>query len=351
MVSQVTSHPHNAFLTLGSNLSDPRGLLRHAVWGLTRDPAVELISSSHIYETPPWGIADQPSFLNAAIEIRTSLEPDDLLELAQTIEHRLGRVRSGDQWGPRLIDIDIALYGEEIIETEDLIVPHPRLHERAFALIPLLEIAPHLLDPRWREPFSEALKKLPQSEVHGCIAHEPLVLHLPGIPEECQFTSTSLWLSRTSDETEWLAEGLARTLHGGEVIAMIGNLGAGKTCFARGLARGLGIPGPITSPSYVLVKSYEGTRLSLHHADFYRLATAEGSEESPSGSREIQPEPPDLASLGMEDYLEDPNAVILIEWADRFPEWLEPPFHLIEIRVRPDFTRLILVRTIGEEKI
>jgi tRNA threonylcarbamoyladenosine biosynthesis protein TsaE len=148
--------------------------------------------------------------------------------------------------------------------------------------------------------------------------------------------STALFQSARPEETEQIAADLGRRLKGGEVIALSGNLGAGKTCFARGLARGLQIPGPITSPSYVLVKSYEG-RLVLHHADFYRLA---GNDQDAGA------EPPDLASLGLDDYLEDPAAVVLIEWAERYPNFIEPPFWLVEVDGAGESDRFLLVRLI-----
>jgi tRNA threonylcarbamoyladenosine biosynthesis protein TsaE len=165
------------------------------------------------------------------------------------------------------------------------------------------------------------------------------------------FESAFLARSDSPEETEAFAETFAAGLKGGEVVALAGNLGAGKTCFARGLARGLGIPGPITSPSYVLVKSYEG-RLTLHHADFYRLAGSStpsipSTSSIPSTTREERlPEPLDLASLGLEDYLDNPAAVVLIEWADRYPQWLEPPFWLVEITGAGMGPRLLLVRKV-----
>jgi len=155
-----------------------------------------------------------------------------------------------------------------------------------------------------------------------------------------------LFLSRSSDETEALGKRLGASLRGGEVFALSGNLGAGKTCLARGLARGLGIHETVTSPSYVLVKSYEG-RFALHHADFYRLEATLGSGPADGNA---PAEMADLASLGLEDYLDDPQAVLLIEWAEHRPCWLEPPFWQVEIAGCGDGPRLLLLRQIGNRR-
>ena len=128
-----------AVLSLGSNLGDRLADLRLAVAGLGE--AVRAISP--VYETAPWGIADQPDFLNAAAELSTRLSPRALLDLCLDAERKLKRVRE-ERWGPRLIDIDILVFGDRIIHETGLEVPHPRMLERAFVLAPLAEIAPDL---------------------------------------------------------------------------------------------------------------------------------------------------------------------------------------------------------------
>lgn len=112
------------------------------------------MSVSSIYETAPVGYTDQADFLNVVISVATELDAHELLEACQGIEHELGRVRD-IRWGPRTVDIDILLYNNDNIETESLIVPHPRMHERAFVLIPLLEIAPAVVHPVTGSLYSE----------------------------------------------------------------------------------------------------------------------------------------------------------------------------------------------------
>ena len=125
-----------AYVGLGSNLGDREALLRRAA---------ELIGAtrlSSIRETEPWGLADQPRFLNAVAELDTELAPRELLELLLEVEQRLGRVRGGPRFGPRVIDLDLLLYGEVEVDEPGLVVPHPRLHEREFVLEPLNELVP-----------------------------------------------------------------------------------------------------------------------------------------------------------------------------------------------------------------
>lgn len=130
----------DVFLGLGANLGDRRAALRAAVAELRAVLADVRISA--LYETAPWGDADQPPFLNAALRGRTSLAPLELLDQTQAIEARLGRVRSGRRWGPRAIDIDILLYGSETVAHPRLAIPHPLIRERAFVLRPLADLAP-----------------------------------------------------------------------------------------------------------------------------------------------------------------------------------------------------------------
>jgi 2-amino-4-hydroxy-6-hydroxymethyldihydropteridine diphosphokinase len=105
-----------------------------------------IIKSSSIYETPPWGVLDQPPFLNQVVEAHTDLSPLELLTFIKQIELEMGRVKS-ERYGPRLIDIDILLYGDQIINLPDLVIPHPYMIERAFVLVPLTEIQPNLVIP------------------------------------------------------------------------------------------------------------------------------------------------------------------------------------------------------------
>jgi 2-amino-4-hydroxy-6-hydroxymethyldihydropteridine diphosphokinase len=129
-----------AFLGLGSNLGDRLTNLQGAVDLLQSEPGLRVAASSRVWETVPVGGPPQPDYLNAVIGVETDLSARDLLEVAHRVEARLGRVRK-ERWGARSIDVDLLLYDEESIEEADLVVPHPRLRERAFVLLPLLELA------------------------------------------------------------------------------------------------------------------------------------------------------------------------------------------------------------------
>jgi 2-amino-4-hydroxy-6-hydroxymethyldihydropteridine diphosphokinase len=142
-----------AYVALGANLGDREASIRRAA---------ELIGAqrlSTIIETPPWGVTDQPDFLNAAAEVETDLGPRALLERLLGVERELGRVRGGRRWGPRTIDLDLLVYGNETSDTPALQLPHPRLHERPFVLVPLAELAPGLVIPG-RGPVADLLSKL-----------------------------------------------------------------------------------------------------------------------------------------------------------------------------------------------
>jgi 2-amino-4-hydroxy-6-hydroxymethyldihydropteridine diphosphokinase len=128
-----------AFVGLGANLGDREGTVRRAVELLAARGGVEIVAVSALHETEPVGYTDQPSFLNGAAEIETTLRPRELLDALLDVERDLGRER-GERWGPRTIDLDLLLYGTELIDEAGLTVPHPRLHERRFALEPLAEL-------------------------------------------------------------------------------------------------------------------------------------------------------------------------------------------------------------------
>lgn len=134
---------NKAYLAVGSNIGDKVGNLRAAVEAIAALPETRVIARSSAYRTPPWGKTDQDWFANAVIAIETGLTPLALLEGCLDIENRLGRVRR-ERWGPRIIDIDLLRHGTTRRASERLTLPHPAMHERAFVLIPLQEIAPHL---------------------------------------------------------------------------------------------------------------------------------------------------------------------------------------------------------------
>jgi 2-amino-4-hydroxy-6-hydroxymethyldihydropteridine diphosphokinase len=137
-----------AFVGLGSNLGDPEKLIRSALELLGAEEGIEVVAVSTLRETDPVGYEDQPRFLNGAAELLTELAPQELLERLLAVERRLGRVRGeGPRFGPRRIDLDLLLYGDETLQEPGLTLPHPRLHERRFALEPLAELDPTLEIP------------------------------------------------------------------------------------------------------------------------------------------------------------------------------------------------------------
>jgi 2-amino-4-hydroxy-6-hydroxymethyldihydropteridine diphosphokinase len=126
---------------IGSNLDDPVGQVQRALLALAGLPQSRCLRASGLYRTPPWGRTDQPAFINAVAELETTLPPRALLRGLIAIEAAAGRVRDKGRWGPRVLDLDLLLYAGRRIDEADLQVPHPHLHERAFVLLPLAEIA------------------------------------------------------------------------------------------------------------------------------------------------------------------------------------------------------------------
>jgi 2-amino-4-hydroxy-6-hydroxymethyldihydropteridine diphosphokinase len=153
-----------AYLGLGSNLGDRFRNLAEAVRRLSLTGTILITAVSSVYETDPVGDIDQPNYLNAALEIETPLSPKELLDVCLRIEKEMGRVRSG-RWESRIIDIDVLFCGDEVISTKDLIVPHPLLHDRAFVLMPLAEIAPGLMHPMMNASIEELLEETDASGV------------------------------------------------------------------------------------------------------------------------------------------------------------------------------------------
>jgi 2-amino-4-hydroxy-6-hydroxymethyldihydropteridine diphosphokinase len=150
-----------AYLALGSNLGDRLATLQRAVDLLGARQGIDVRRSSRVYETEPVGPA-QPDYLNAVIEVRTDLEPRELLEACLEVEAELGRVR-GERWGPRSLDVDLLTYEDRTMDEPGLVVPHPRMHERAFVLVPLLELDP---DPALPDGRSIDALRSPSGGVH-----------------------------------------------------------------------------------------------------------------------------------------------------------------------------------------
>ncbi len=136
-----------AYVGIGSNLEQPLVQVQAALRALARVPRSQLVANSPPYLSAPMGPTDQPDFVNAVAALRTGLQPLELLDRLQEIEQRQGRVRTGRHWGPRIIDLDLLLFGDEVIEHPRLTVPHLGVHQRAFVLYPLADIAPDLVIP------------------------------------------------------------------------------------------------------------------------------------------------------------------------------------------------------------
>src|SRR3954471_5241021 len=154
-----------AYIGLGSNLGDRRANLGAAVRRLRAEPGLRVIDNSEVYETVP---LDCPpgsgDYLNAVVAVETERSPEDLLRLLLHIEQQFGRVRTGPN-SPRTLDLDLLLYDDRVIQTPDLVVPHPRLHERAFALVPLAEIAPDAVHPVLGKPVRQLRESVPSNDV------------------------------------------------------------------------------------------------------------------------------------------------------------------------------------------
>ncbi len=151
--------PETIFIGLGSNLGEPAENLLRAFDSVSRLDGVERPLLSPLYKTPPYGIVDQPEFVNAAARFETTLPPRAVLNSLLTIEEQMGRIRK-EKWGPRLIDLDLLFYGDRVIEEEKLTIPHPEIHKRDFVLVPLADIAPNWQHPVLGKKIHELLSDM-----------------------------------------------------------------------------------------------------------------------------------------------------------------------------------------------
>lgn len=158
------SKAQRAYIAFGSNLGDRLGTLQAALSELQSRAKIKVTKLSSVYETEPVGYLDQGPFLNGVLELETSLEAMDLLAVLLGIEAMFGRVRDKKD-GPRTLDLDMIFYGDLLLEREDLILPHPRLHERAFVLLPLRELAPELVHP----VLAKTVEELCQETLKGAV--------------------------------------------------------------------------------------------------------------------------------------------------------------------------------------
>lgn len=163
------------YIALGSNQGDPVQQVQTACWALRALPQSQLISCSSLYRSAPMGPQDQPSYINAVLALDTELPPEALLDQLQRIEQEHGRVRKAERWGPRTLDLDILLYGDQVIQSKRLQVPHYHMHARAFVLYPLAEIAPTL-----QMPDGTALNDMLQNCPRGDLQALPFFIQQPG---------------------------------------------------------------------------------------------------------------------------------------------------------------------------
>jgi 2-amino-4-hydroxy-6-hydroxymethyldihydropteridine diphosphokinase len=164
-----------AFVGLGANLGDAALTLRQAIDALGRLPETKRVEASRLYRTPAWGVKDQPDFINAVAKLETRLTAHDLLEALLATEREFGRDRlDATRWGPRTLDLDLLLYADAVIDQPGLHVPHPHMHQRAFVLVPLLEIAPEARIPGYG-PARDAVSELDLSNIQPlCVDNETL---------------------------------------------------------------------------------------------------------------------------------------------------------------------------------
>lgn len=154
----------SVLLAFGSNVGDRKAAIERALALIEAE--LGPLRPSSLYETPPWGVVDQPPFLNLVAAGVTTLDPLPLLRLCQHVERATGRL-SSTRWGPRVVDVDLLAYGDVCLRSPDLELPHPRLHERAFVLVPLVEVAPDWRHPRLGLTASELITRLPEDEVRS----------------------------------------------------------------------------------------------------------------------------------------------------------------------------------------
>ena len=148
----------NAYIGVGSNVGDRQNFCRGAVAALDETAGIDVVATSSLYETSPVGGPPQRSFVNAVTKIETELSPRGLMEACKRIESKMGREESDIRWGPRVVDLDILLYGEEKVNEPDLEIPHGHMTHRRFVLVPLLEVEPDVTDP-WGTPYRDSMEE------------------------------------------------------------------------------------------------------------------------------------------------------------------------------------------------
>ena len=158
------SHGVVCFVGIGSNMNDPVNQCLKAVVRLSETSGIKHLRSSSLYKTEPVGSVEQMWFINTVAEIRVKLTPYELFNALQSVEKEMGRLRN-EKWGPRIIDLDILLFGQEVVQQEDLIVPHPELHKRRFVLVPLCEIASYVIHPSFGVSIRGLMERLEDKSI------------------------------------------------------------------------------------------------------------------------------------------------------------------------------------------
>jgi len=154
---------HTAYIGIGSNLESPAKNCLKAVEHLNAHPALTLVARSSLYQSEPFGITDQDWFVNAVVQLTTSLSPEKLLEVCLSIELKMGRTRA-EKWGPRVVDLDILFYDDLILKQDGLEIPHPGIAERSFVLAPMNEIAPDFVHPGLKKNIKALLREIPNPQ-------------------------------------------------------------------------------------------------------------------------------------------------------------------------------------------
>lgn len=318
----MTVNQRPVAVALGSNLGDRAHEMRAALALVDVIPGLELLATSSLYESAPWGFADQGAFFNAAAIGTWRGEASQLLNHLQRIESVRGK-RVVCLNGPRVIDLDLLYCGDESSDDARLLLPHPRMADRPFVYHPLNEAhaLAGLSPDRVPAPSSAGLAIEPDTNrVEG-------TLHFPASASPTCERTVDL---DSLDTTHEFARALAPLFAAGGTVALDGPLGAGKSEFSRELIHALGVEGRIPSPTYTLCREYHARGLDIEHWDFYRLGDIS-----------------ELESAGY-DLGNTAGRLRVIEWGERFPEAL--PSDTLHIRLEPtgeNSRRATISRAVG----
>jgi 2-amino-4-hydroxy-6-hydroxymethyldihydropteridine diphosphokinase len=290
-------HSEQVVVALGSNIEPREERLLEAITALDQLPRTRVVQTSRCYQSKPWGDLNQEDFLNAALWLETQLTVEELFEHLRDLEQELGKqVRR--HWGPREIDLDLLLFGTFRCQSPHLTLPHPAIEMRPFVMLPLEDLG---CFPRyWDKPVWSKEAESIRGETQAIVGSRLWNAQLAARNVELEISS--------EEETEKLAMKLSKALAPGIVVALDGELGAGKTTFTRGLCKALGLQDAVSSPSYTLCQEYREGPLAVNHWDFYRL---QGEN--------------DLDSTGFEV---NPDVLTIVEWAQMFPQMIDRDRHV-----------------------